>query len=100
MLVMTVTEAYNNVLFTVSDEENEYRAMQFVERINENDPTIYASSVIRVGDQVLVVELPALLYSPSISRDNPGEAVSHIILGHIPPSDVQNISAYLVSRGT
>ncbi len=96
MLVMTVTEAHTNVLYTVSDEKDEYRAMQFVSR---NGDTIYANADIRVGDQVLVVELPALLYSPSM--EDPGEAVSHIILGHIPPSTLHHISTDLVSfRGT
>ncbi len=58
MRVMTVMKAENKVLFTVSSEGKEVRALQLVDRIDDN---IYANAAINVGDLVLVVEVPGVL---------------------------------------
>ncbi len=55
MRVMKVNQAHNNVLFTVSDRGHDYRAVQLVDRIGAE---IYANTTIKVGDLVLVVEVP------------------------------------------
>ena len=92
MHVMTVNEAHNNVLFTVSHEGSEYRAVQLLDRIG-ND--IYANTRIEVDDLVLVVEVPGLLLGPNMSKqDDASESVSHVIVGLIPPSDWHEIPLY------
>ena len=58
MRVMTITERHNNVLFTVSSNEDEFRAVQLIDRIGGH---VYANTVLRVGDLVLVAEIPGLL---------------------------------------
>lgn len=91
MHVMTVKEAHNNVLFTVTHEEHDYRAVQLVDRISDQ---VYANTVVEVGDRVLVVEIPGLLYGPRMSKADSSEAVSHIIVGLIPSSHWHEIRGY------
>ena len=94
---MKVVEAHNRVLFTVVHEDREYRAVQLVDRWGG---TVYANTEIQVEDLVLVVEVPGLLYGPHMSDSDAGEAVSHIIIGLIPPSGWREIREYsgLVKR--
>ena len=91
MRIMTVTEQHNNVLFTVSYRGSELRAVQLLDRIGEN---VYANTVIKVGDLVLVDEVPGLLYGPNMSESDAGEAISHIIVGLIPPSNWREITNF------
>ena len=92
MLVMKVKEAHTNALFTVAHDGRDYRAVQLVDRMGN---TIYANTAIEVDDDVLVVEVPGLLYPPSAStKDDASEAVSHIIVGLIPASIWQEIPNY------
>ena len=91
MRVMTVTEAHNNVLFTVSHEGEELRALQIVER---NGGIVYASSVVEVGDLVLVAEVPGLLLGPNMDQDDFVDSVSHVIVGLLPPSQWHDVPQY------
>lgn len=91
MRVMTVVEAENKVVFTVSSEGKELRALQLVDRTGGK---LYANTEIEVGDIVLVVEVPAILLAPNMSASETGESISHIIVGIIPPSKVHEISDY------
>lgn len=93
MKVMDVVEKQGNVLFTVSYEDQEFRALQLVDRQNDR---LHSVSNIEVGDQVLVVEIDAQLYAPRMSPDDAADSVSHIIIGMIPPSTVRNIAPGLV----
>ena len=83
MRVMEVTERHNNVLFTVSHQGSDLRAVQLLDRIGE---TLHAQTVIEVGDLVLVTEVPGLLFRPNTSELDATESVSHIIVGLVPPS--------------
>ena len=97
MFVARVTERFNNVVFTVEYDSVEYRALQLVDRMS--DGQVYANTEIFVGDSVLVVNVPQFISSPG--KAEPGEdSVSHIIVGLIPPSNVQVIPNYsdLVQR--
>ncbi|MCY3881741.1 MAG: hypothetical protein OXG61_06450 [Chloroflexi bacterium] len=91
MRIMNVTEAHNSVLFTVSHEGQELRALQLVER---NGQTLYASSVVEVGDLVLVAEIPGFLRGPEMDEDDSLDSVSHIIVGLVPPSQWQDVPNY------
>ena len=96
--VMKVAAAHNNVLFTVSCEGRDYRAVQLVDRIGNQ---VYANTVLKTDDLVLVVEVPGLLYGPGMSkRDDASEAVSHIIVGLVPQSNWHEVQEYsdLVKR--
>ena len=91
--VMTVTEAHTNVLFTVAHNDSEFRAIQFIDQ--QESGVVYASTHIKIGDLVLVEEIPGFLYPPSDTDRDGGESISHIILGLIPPShwhEMQNHS--------
>ncbi len=96
MRVMTITERSTNVLFTVSYGENEFRAVQLLDRIGKD---VYAQTTLEVGDLVLVEEVPQFLRSPSMSKGSP-DSVSHVIIGLVPPSECDEIQNYneLVKR--
>lgn len=91
MRVMTITERHNNVLFTVSSEGDEYRAIQCVTRDGTN---LYANSTLQVDDKVLVAEIPDLLSSPSMLEEDVSDSVSLVIVGLIPPSQMREIQNY------
>lgn len=91
MQVMKVVEKRTNVLFTVSYEESKYRAIQLVDHAGNR---LQAHSDIKVDDLVLVAEVGALLYSPSMT--DAADSVSHFIVGIVPPSRVQVLSPDLV----
>lgn len=91
MRVMTVVEAENNVVFTVTSEGTELRAIQLVDRWGDK---IYANTNIQVGDLVLVAEVPGTLLGPNMPESEPGESISHIIVGLIPPSKWHEIPEY------
>ena len=94
---MKVVEAHNRLLFTVAHEGREYRAVQLVDR---QGGMVYAHTEIQVDDLVLVVEVPGLLYGPNMSDSDASDAVSHIIVGLMPPSGWHEIREYsgLVKR--
>ena len=95
MSVMEVKEAYNNVRFLVANDDEEYLALQLVERV-PGDDNLYANQVIHLGDLVLVCEIPHFLSGP-VGTTHPEDRISHIILGVIPPSDVADIKPGLVA---
>ena len=90
MNVMRVTERHNNVLFTVALGDRQFRAVQLVDRYE--DGKIYANTVVAVGDNVLVVEVPGFLLSPSM--DDPTDSVSHLIVGLVPLGSWQGSPNY------
>ena len=83
MRIMTVVEAENKVLFTVSSEGKEVRALQLVDRMGGE---MYANTSIEVGDLVLVTEVPGFLLGPNMPDSETSESISHIIVGLLPPS--------------
>ena len=91
MRAMTINERHNNVLFTVSSNEDEFRAVQLIDRIGEN---VCANTVLRVGDLVLVAEIPGLLLGPNMSDADVSDAVGHVIVGLIPPSNWREMPNY------
>ena len=91
MRIMTVVESENKVLFTVSSEGKELRALQLVDRWGDK---IYANTSIDVGDLVLVEEVPGFLLGPNMSDSEVSESISHIIIGLIPPSKWHEIQEY------
>ena len=96
MHAMKVIEKSNNVLFTVSDGETEVRAIQMVDRL-EDGGNVFATTRIEMDDIVLVCEIEQMLYAPSqsIGTDD-SDAISHIIVGLIPPSHVHSLKRGLV----
>ena len=90
MNVMRVTERHNNALFTVALDDRQFRAVQLVGRYVGGN--IYANTVVEVGDNVLVVEVPGFLLSPSM--DDPADSVSHLIVGLVPPGPWHDIPNY------
>ncbi|MYB10883.1 MAG: hypothetical protein F4Y28_13020 [Acidimicrobiia bacterium] len=94
---MKVVEAHNRALFTVTHEGREYRAVQLVDRWGGK---VYANTEIQVEDLVLVDEVSGLLHGPQMSDSDASDAVSHLIVGLIPPSEWHEIREYsgLVKR--
>lgn len=92
--VMTVTAAHNKVVFTVESGDTEYRALQLASRIEEGG-RIYAAEYIAVGDTVLVCEIPQFI-SSKFDAMEPEDSISHVILGIVPPSNVDDIARELV----
>ena len=98
MDVMKVKEVHNNVLFTVSGKGSECRAVQLLDRVGKE---LYANTTLEKDDLVLVAEIPGFLYGPNMSKpEDAGEAVSHIIIGLVPPSQWHGVKDYfeLVKR--
>ena len=92
--VMKVKEAHNNIRFLVTTGSNEYLALQLIRRVMGG---LRANEDIKVGDLVLVCEVPHFLSSP-LTGTPPEDSISHIILGIVPPSGVANIQAGLVAQ--
>ena len=92
IFVAKAIEEYNKAVFTVSCNSGEYRALQLGDRL---DAQICANTEIHIGDSVLVIELPQFISPPSEAGPS-GESISHIIIGLIPPSNIQRISDNLV----
>ena len=95
MRVMTVTAAHNKVLFIVESGGSEYQALQLASRIEESG-RIYANEYIEVGDDVLVCEVPQFV-SSRFSDTPPEDSISHIIVGIVPPCNVDDIAPGLVT---
>jgi len=91
MKIGTVVEAHNSVLFDVLCNDETVRAVQLLDRLNGE---MYANAKILVDDLVLVVEVPGLLFSPSMSESSASDSVSHITLGLVPPSLWHEIADY------
>ena len=92
MFAAEVIGGYNNVVFTVSYNSEEYRALQLVDR---QDGKTYANTEIHIGDTVLVVEVPQFI-SPPKEAGPSGESISHVITGLLPPSNIHRINDDLV----
>ncbi len=96
--VMQVVEAFNNVKFTVAQPDKldatSYLALQMVDRMEDPTSMVYANTRIQVGDLVLVTEVNQFLFGPSDGEKSGTEAISHIILGLIPPSQIHEIENY------
>lgn len=91
MLVMKVREKRGDMVFTVSLGDDEHRAVQLVTR---RGGKVYSNTEIMVGDDVLVTEVPALLYPSSPFAEDALDAVTHIIVGLVPDSRVHNVKNF------
>ena len=94
MRVMKVMERHNNILFTLSDQGGEVRAVQLVHRLANEQEKLYASTRIEVDDLVLVTDIPALLLGPNMPESEISESIGHIIIGLVPPSKALEIPNY------
>ena len=99
MFVMQVIEAFNKVKFTVAYpgalDGTSFLAIQLVDRLEyRQSKDIYANTIVQVGDLVLVAEVNQFLYGPNDLERDATEAVSHIIVGLIPPSNIHEIKDY------
>ena len=99
MQVMKVVEVFNKVEFEVAHPDvsdgTSFLAVQLVDRMMyPGRAEVFANTTVEVGDLVLVAEVEHFLYEPNDSERNATEAVNHIIVGLIPPSNVQEIKNY------
>ena len=93
---MKVVGKSTNALFTVSDDETEVRAIQMMDRLKDGGK-VFATTRIEMGDIVLVCEIEQMLYAPSQSMGtDDSDAVSHVIVGLVPPSHIRPLTKGLV----